>query len=117
MTPSRWTRMRIALVGVLFAAVSVWVAKRAADLQIRQSERLRQFADRNYLKEIEIPPSRGRILDRNGKELAATLEVDSVFANPRVLAQVPSAAARLGRALSIEPARMRSPVPPSVRST
>jgi cell division protein FtsI (penicillin-binding protein 3) len=107
MTLSRWTRWRIGAIGALFAAVAVWVVLEAADLQIRQSERLRHFADKNYLKEIEIPPSRGRILDRNGKELAATLQVPSVYANPRVLAHVPGAAAKLARALGIEPARMR----------
>ena len=99
---SKWTRARIVVCGILFAVMALWVARRAWSLQVNQSERLKEFADRNYLKSIEIPPSRGRILDRTGKELAATAHVDSVFANPRVLAHVPDAAAKLAKALQMD---------------
>lgn len=102
MSVSRWTRARIVVCGVLFAVMSVWVAREAWSLQVKKTEELQQFADRNYLKAIEIPPSRGRILDRNGKELAATAHVESVFGNPRVLAHVPDAAIKLAKALHMD---------------
>lgn len=107
MSVGRWTRARIVVCGLLFAVMSVWVARRAWSLQVGQSEHLQQFADRNYLKSIEIPPSRGRILDRNGKELAATARVESVFGNPRVLLHVQDAAPRLAKALQIDVGEMR----------
>src|SRR6185436_11107781 len=56
---------------------------RAFELQIRQGDRLKAVAEDQYLRDIELPPRRGRILDRNGAELAASAEVDSVWANPR----------------------------------
>jgi cell division protein FtsI (penicillin-binding protein 3) len=43
------------------------------------------MAEEQYLKEVELPAHRGRILDRIGTELAASADVDSVFANPRLL--------------------------------
>lgn len=107
MTVSRWTRARIVACGVLFGVMVLWVARQAYTLQVKKSERLKEFADQNYLKSIEIPPSRGRILDRNGKELAATAHVESVFGNPRVLAHVPDAAAKLAKALQVDVREMR----------
>ncbi len=100
---SKWTRARIVICGLLFAVMALWVARQAWSLQVVQSERLKEFADQNYLKSIQIPPSRGRILDRTGKELAATAHVDSVFANPRVLAHVkPDPAPALAKALQMD---------------
>ena len=43
------------------------------------------MAEDQYLKDVELPPKRGRILDRNGVELAASTEVDSVHVNARML--------------------------------
>ena len=58
---------------------------RAYVLQVRESERLKSMAEDQYLKDVELPPKRGRILDRNGVELAASTEVDSVHVNARML--------------------------------
>ena len=44
------------------------------------------MAEEHYLREVELPPRRGRILDRNGDELASTADVDSIYCNPRRLA-------------------------------
>ncbi|MDX2022351.1 MAG: penicillin-binding protein [Deltaproteobacteria bacterium] len=112
MTVSRWTRARIVACGVLFGVMVLWVARQAYTLQVKKSEQLKEFADQNYLKSIEIPPSRGRILDRNGKELAATAHVESVFGNPRVLAHVPDAAVKLAAALQMDVKEMRRRLEP-----
>jgi cell division protein FtsI (penicillin-binding protein 3) len=82
----------------LFAAV----AKRAFVLQVREADRLRGMAEEQYLREIELPPRRGRILDRNGAELAATADVDSIYCNPRRLPDVRAAARRLGDVLGLD---------------
>src|SRR6185369_8736611 len=60
------------------------------------------MAEEQYLREIELPPRRGRILDRNGAELASTADVDSIYCNPRRLPDVRDAARRLGRALGLD---------------
>jgi cell division protein FtsI (penicillin-binding protein 3) len=99
----RWTRVRIALCGVAFAALFGAVARRAFRLQVGdESERLRAMAEEQYLREIELPPRRGRILDRNGAELASTADVDSIYCNPRRLHDPRDAALRLARILGLD---------------
>jgi cell division protein FtsI (penicillin-binding protein 3) len=83
--PSRWVKARLyfsaGVVCILFGALC-W---RAYVLQVRESDRLKAMAEDQYLKDVELPPKRGRILDRNGVELAASTEVDSVHVNARML--------------------------------
>jgi cell division protein FtsI (penicillin-binding protein 3) len=78
------------------------VGRRAFQLQVRESAQLREWAENNYLRETEITPRRGRILDRRNTELASTADLDSVYCNPRQLAFVDDAVPRLARALHMD---------------
>jgi cell division protein FtsI (penicillin-binding protein 3) len=97
----RWTRVRIIACSVVFAGLFSAAGKRAFNLQVGESERLRAMAEEQYLREVELPPRRGRILDRNGAELASTADVDSIYCNPRRLTDVRDAARRLSRILGL----------------
>ncbi len=97
-----WTRVRVALFGVALLGLAMVVGRRAVRLQVRESAQLREWAENNYLREIEIAPRRGRILDHRGNELASTVDLDSVFCNPRQLAFVPGAAHKLAGALHLD---------------
>jgi cell division protein FtsI (penicillin-binding protein 3) len=103
---TRWTRVRIGVCGAVLACLFIGVAKRAYTLQVRDADRLRGMAEEQYLREIELPPRRGRILDRNGAELASTADVDSIYCNPRQLPDVRDAARRLARALGLDRAEL-----------
>jgi cell division protein FtsI (penicillin-binding protein 3) len=100
--PGRWTRVRIIACGVVLLALFAAVGKRAFNLQVREAERLRAMAEEQYLREVELPPRRGRILDRNGAELASTADVDSIYCNPRRLPDPADAARRLSRVLGMD---------------
>jgi cell division protein FtsI (penicillin-binding protein 3) len=100
---STWTKVRVVLCGLVLLGLGGLVGRRAFQLQVREAAQLREWAENNYLREVEIGPRRGRILDRRGAELASTAELDSVFCNPRQLALVPDAAARLAPALHMDP--------------
>jgi len=102
MTGGRWTRIRIIVCGVVLAALFVGVARRAFHLQVREAERLRAMAEEQYLREIELPPRRGRVLDRNGAELAATADVDSIYCNPRKLPDARAAAQKFAAVLGLD---------------
>ena len=101
--PTRWTRVRIVLCGLVLLGLASSVGRRAFRLQIREAGQLREWAESNYLREVEIAPRRGRILDRRGAELASTTDLDSVFCNPRQLAFVSDAVPRLAKALHLDP--------------
>src|SRR6185369_9064278 len=101
-TASRWTRIRLVACGAIFGGLFFAVGKRAFTLQVAQADHLKAMAEEQYLREIELPPRRGRILDRNGAELASTADVDSIYCNPRRLPDVRDAARRLGRALGLD---------------
>jgi cell division protein FtsI (penicillin-binding protein 3) len=100
--PGRWTRVRIIASGAVLLALFVAVGKRAFNLQVREAERLRAMAEEQYLREVELPPRRGRILDRNGAELASTADVDSIYCNPRRLPDPADAARRIARVLGMD---------------
>jgi cell division protein FtsI (penicillin-binding protein 3) len=104
--PTRWTRVRIVLCGLVLLGLASQVGRRALQLQVREAVQLREWAESNYLREVEISPRRGRILDRRGAELASTADLDSVFCNPRQLAFVADAVPRLAKAVHLDPSEL-----------
>src|SRR5260221_8568519 len=101
-TATRWTRIRLVACGVGFGLLFAAVARRAYHLQVVEADRLRTMAEEQYLREIELPPRRGRIVYRTGAELAWTADVDSIYCTPRRLSDVRDAARRLAAVLGID---------------
>ncbi|MBN2573841.1 MAG: transpeptidase family protein [Deltaproteobacteria bacterium] len=97
-----WTKVRVALFGLGLLALAFSVGRRAFQLQVREAAQLRGWAENNYLRDIQIAPRRGRILDRKGHELATTADLDSIFCNPRQLAHVPDGSRELAKALHLD---------------
>jgi cell division protein FtsI (penicillin-binding protein 3) len=81
----RWVKVRLFFASGLLAACFGGIGYRTFVLQVRESARLKAMAEQQYLKDVEVPARRGRILDRSGAELAASAEVDSVYANPHLI--------------------------------
>jgi len=83
--PGRWVKVRLYGSAALLASTFALLAYRAWVLQVREAEHLKAMAEDQYLQDVELPPTRGRVLDRHGAELAASAEVDSVHANARAI--------------------------------
>ncbi len=96
----RWARFRIAVLGALLLAGGSAVARRAYVLQVQRAPTLRQIAEGQYLREIRLSPLRGTIYDRHGAELAVSVEVDSLYANPRMLREAGQDPSRVTRLLA-----------------
>ncbi|HET7562642.1 MAG TPA: penicillin-binding protein 2 [Rhodanobacteraceae bacterium] len=95
------TRKRIALVfGVLGVAACGLVA-RAIDLQVVHQKFLQQQGDARFLREVEVPVSRGTIYDRNGVPLAVSTPMLSLWANPKELLQHADRIGELAKALGV----------------
>ena len=72
---------------------------RAVYLQVIDQDFLEKQGDARILRVARLSANRGMILDRNGDALAVSTPVDTVWADPRKLAQVPQEFPRLARAL------------------
>lgn len=100
--PTKWMRVRVSLVGFVFVALMLGLFARAVNLQIHQQERLKGLAQDQYLRELEIPARRGDIFDRRGTPLAQSVDVDSIWVDPSMLADVKDTSRKLARALGID---------------
>jgi cell division protein FtsI (penicillin-binding protein 3) len=105
---SRWSLVRLVTIFGLLLLSLGGLAARAYIMQVKQRDLYRALAEEQYLKEVELPPHRGRIFDRIGTELAASADVDSVYVNPHQLRvglaadRRDDAARRLSQALGLD---------------
>ena len=75
-------RGRTRLFALILTAWAAVVVARLVQVQIAQGSRYRARAARQQERRIEIAASRGSILDREGRELAVSVEASSVYAIP-----------------------------------
>ena len=78
---------------VLYVAIGLvlWmlvVGGRLVQLQLGQPEQLSARARNQQLGAIDTSPTRGQVLDRQGRELARSLDTESFFADPREVLNV-----------------------------
>ncbi|WP_432206876.1 peptidoglycan D,D-transpeptidase FtsI family protein [Idiomarina aquatica] len=73
-------------VGVLFSVFSVLIA-RAAYIQVISPERYSMQGDMRSLRSASLSVQRGMIVDRNGRELAVSVPVETVWADPQRIAE------------------------------
>jgi len=66
----------------LFLAAFAVLAARALVLQALETGFLQEKGDARYSRLLEVPATRGRVLDRNGNALAVSTPVKSVWAIP-----------------------------------
>lgn len=94
--------MRVFLLGAVFFTLLAGVLARATNLQVNQKDRLKAFAEDQYVRAMEIPARRGEIVDRRGVKLASSVEVDSVWSDPSMLPDVRGASRQLAKVLGID---------------
>lgn len=80
------------------------VAAKLFFLQIQQRDRLAERATKQYQRRLPILSRRGTIYDRTGRELAVSLKVTSVFAQPAAV-EDPAATARALAPILDQPAK------------
>ena len=76
------TKIKIYLVLTLFLICFGAIWKRLYNVQITQHERLLNLSNKQYFKAFYSTPQRGAIYDKEGRDLAISIEADSIYANP-----------------------------------
>ena len=92
-------RGRVTLVVCALALCSVSLIGRAAYVQLVNSDFYQREGNERFVRNIEIPTSRGMITDRNGEPVAVSSPVESIWCDPQELLKTPDRLPELARAL------------------
>ncbi|MEX2553270.1 MAG: penicillin-binding protein 2 [Actinomycetota bacterium] len=95
----------LCLLGALLACSCV-VAGKLFLLQIRDSHRMSALAAEQRLRTVALPAHRGSILASDSSELAISLDMQTIFASPRFIADPGAAAAAIAPILKMNPERL-----------
>lgn len=92
-------KSRLIVVLVLVGAWLVLIGARLGVLQVRDHDKYQQRASSQQLRVMELDPPRGTIYDAQGRELAVSVPVDSLYALPREIEDPAAVAAALAPVL------------------
>lgn len=99
-----WERYR--LFYILLTLTSLLFVSRLWYLQIFSGSELRNFSDKNRLKEVKIPAPRGLILDRDGQILVQNLLGFEAVVLPHYIENIEELSIRIGSVLGMPPERV-----------
>lgn len=98
----RMARLRLMLVALSVTLWGLIVLTRLLHLQVLGRASFERLAARQSERTINLDPRRGALLDRNGRQLAVSVEAESVYAVPQDVADATRTASELGRALELD---------------
>ncbi len=102
-SPERGGRDRMTPVLVLLAAMLLGIAARLVWIQTVDAGELSARAEAQRLRDTIIPARRGAILDRDGGQLARTVDARTIYAVPREVKDATGTAAALAGVLGGDP--------------
>ena len=97
--PRDWRRVAI---GSVFALLGVGLVARAVYLQVLDHEFYRGQGDARHLRTVAIPASRGDLLDRDGRPLAVSTPIQSLWGVPGSLVEQPAALREVAALLDVD---------------
>ena len=98
-TPPGRSRFVVALVALAFAVL----VGRAVYIQIIGAGFYQQQGEMRYGRTLDLPASRGRIVDRNGQILATSITTPSIWAIPKGMGADRAGREKLARLLGMTP--------------
>src|SRR5436190_19723190 len=96
---------------ILFVAIGLvlWmlaIGARLVQLQIHQHDNLASRARNQQLSSIDTAPTRGQVLDRQGRELARSLDTESFYSDPSEVKNVDETARKIASITGIDRAEL-----------
>ena len=98
----RWIRIRIYVTGICFLLIFGVLFLRAYQLQILEGKELSSMAKEDYTGRFTLTAQRGTIFDRNGRELALSIDVASIYCYPKRVKDPSKTATLIANALHIK---------------
>jgi cell division protein FtsI/penicillin-binding protein 2 len=102
MGKTKLSNMRLGVIQILIVIWVIVICARLVGLQVSQHEELRGKAERQQQATITLTPKRGVIYDRNGSELARSVQVKSLYATPAEVADPEGCASKLAKILDMD---------------
>jgi cell division protein FtsI (penicillin-binding protein 3) len=96
-------RVRFSLICLFFLSWAILIAARLFWLQVVHHGEFLERAKQQQQRTFDVAPRRGVLYDRNLRELAMTVQVDSIFAVPSEIADKLAAAHALAEIVQIDP--------------
>ncbi|HEU5350658.1 MAG TPA: penicillin-binding transpeptidase domain-containing protein [Terracidiphilus sp.] len=96
-------RSRFWLICLFFAFWACAIAARLFWLQVLDHKEYMERAERQQERTFEVAPRRGILFDRNMREMAMTVQVDSIYAVPTEIDDKAAAARRLAAIVHVDP--------------
>src|SRR5262245_19210175 len=100
------SRSRVLFVSLALLAWMLLNGARLIQLQINQHDDLSFRARNQQLGAIETSPTRGQVLDRQGRELARSIDTESFFADPREIDDVEQTARKIASVTGLDQAEL-----------
>src|SRR4030043_2365569 len=97
-----WFKIRIIFISSLLFFSFVLIVGRMFQLQVLKKEQLYKLATQQQQIQVPLVAKRGTIYDRKENELAVSIEVDSVYVDPRKVVDVKKTANELASILQID---------------
>ncbi len=97
----KWMKVRIAIVASVLVLGFLTVLGRVYYLQTVEAEALSKRSATQLNRQVTMQARRGNVIDRNGTELAVSVEIPSIFAHPRDIENPEREARRLAPHLNI----------------
>ena len=100
------TKIKIYLVLLFFVICFGVVWERIYNIQILQYGKFLNLANKQYYRTLSPMSERGAIYDRKGRELAVSVEADSIYANPFEIEDPYKAANIISQMLKVDSSRL-----------
>lgn len=98
--------MRIVYVSALMAMAFLLMAARLFYIQVLKHDEFLTRAKAQYERFLLIEPQRGTIFDRNMKELAMSIEIDSLYLNPKEIEQPRETVKKLSKIVNTDKSKL-----------
>ncbi|MFZ5907682.1 MAG: peptidoglycan D,D-transpeptidase FtsI family protein [Nitrospirota bacterium] len=109
------TRKRAVILNTAIVFSFILISLRLVDLMILSHNRLSERAKQQHSKVEDVQARRGVIFDRNGRELALNLDLESLYGDPAMLEWNDGDIGKLATLIRKDPQLIRTKIPDSGR--